>query len=61
MRLTEFVDYINLKTVDKEKIDNIYSHLTVDEKIKKARKEYLKIKKKKGCESSKWNTMNLKR
>ena len=50
MRLTEFVDYINSKTLDEEKIDNIYSHLTVDEKIEKVRNDYLKKKKMMPCE-----------
>ncbi len=41
MRLTEFIEYINSRIIDRERVDN-YSHLTVDEKIKKFRKKYLK-------------------
>ncbi len=41
MRLTEFIEYINSRIIDRERVNN-YSHLTVDEKIKKFRKKYLK-------------------
>ena len=40
-RLTEFIDYIKSKTISKEK-EELYSHLTINAKINKARKEYLK-------------------
>ena len=40
-RITEFFDYIRSK---KEPEEELYSHLSINDKIKKARKEYLKRK-----------------
>ena len=42
-RITEFFDYIRTKTNLKEK-EELYTHMSINEKIKKARKEYLKRK-----------------
>jgi len=43
-RITEFFDYIRTKTNLQEK-EELYTHLSINDKIKKARKEYLKRKK----------------
>ena len=40
-RITEFFDYISSK---KEPEEELYTHLSINDKIKKARKEYLKRK-----------------
>lgn len=42
-RISEFFDYIRTKTNPEER-EVLYSHLTINEKIKKARKKYLKQK-----------------
>ena len=42
-RITEFFDYIRTKTNLQEK-EELYTHMSVNDKIKKARKEYLKRK-----------------
>ena len=42
-RITEFFDYIRTKTNPEEKED-LYTHISINEQIKKARKEYLKRK-----------------
>ena len=42
-RITEFFDYIKTKKGLTER-ESLYTHLTINEKIKKARKEYLKRK-----------------
>ena len=43
-RITEFFDYVKTKTNLQEK-EELYTHMSVNDKIKKARKEYLKRKK----------------
>jgi len=43
-RITEFFDYIKTKTKPEER-EELYTHMSVNDKIKKARKEYLKRKK----------------
>ena len=45
-RISEFFDYINTKYNIKER-EELYSDLTINEKIKKARKEYQKQKREK--------------
>ena len=40
-RITEFFDYIRTK---KDPETELYTHLSINEQIKKARKEYLKRK-----------------
>tara|TARA_Y100001963_G_scaffold138888_1_gene204186 strand:- start:316 stop:462 length:147 start_codon:yes stop_codon:yes gene_type:complete len=45
-RISEFFDYINTKYNIKER-EELYSDLTINEKIKKARKEYQKLKREK--------------
>ena len=40
-RISEFFDYIKTKTGLEER-EELYTHLTINEKIKRARKEYLK-------------------
>ena len=42
-RITEFFDYIRTKTNLQEK-EELYTHMSINDKIKKARKEYLKRK-----------------
>ena len=42
-RITEFFDYIRTKTNLKER-EELYTHMSINDKIKKARKEYLKRK-----------------
>jgi hypothetical protein len=42
-RISEFFDYINAKKGLIER-EELYSHLTINDKIKRARKEYLKRK-----------------
>ena len=43
-RISEFFDYLKTKNNLKER-EELYTHLTINDKIKKARKEYLKRKK----------------
>ena len=43
-RISEFFDYLKTKTNLQEK-EELYTHLSINHKIKKARKEYLKRKK----------------
>ena len=43
-RISEFFDYVKTKTNSKER-EELYTHLSINHKIKKARKEYLKRKK----------------
>ena len=43
-RIYEFFDYVKTKTKPEEK-EELYTHISVNDKIKKARKEYLKRKK----------------
>lgn len=46
-RATEFIDFINRKPIrSEEERDFLYSHITVTNKLKKVRKEYLKRSKK---------------
>ena len=40
-RLTEFFDYLNTRNNPKER-EELYTHLTINSKIKKTRKKYLK-------------------
>ena len=40
-RLTEFFDYLKAKNNLKERVE-LYTHLSINDKIKKARKECLK-------------------
>ena len=42
-RISEFFDYIKTKTGLSER-EELYTHLSINSKIKKARKEYLKRK-----------------
>ena len=42
-RITEFFDYIRTKTNLKER-EELYTYMSINDKIKKARKEYLKRK-----------------
>ena len=42
-RISEFFDYINTKTNLKER-EELYTHMSINDQIKKARKEYLKRK-----------------
>ena len=42
-RVSEFFDYLNTKKGLSER-EELYSHLTINERIKQARKEYLKRK-----------------
>tara|TARA_Y100001963_G_scaffold100401_1_gene138204 strand:+ start:809 stop:955 length:147 start_codon:yes stop_codon:yes gene_type:complete len=42
-RITEFFDYIRAKTSLEDKQES-YTHMSINSKIKQARKEYLKIK-----------------
>ena len=42
-RITEFFDYIRTKTNLKER-EELYTYMSINDKIKKARKEYLKTK-----------------
>ena len=43
-RISEFFDYVKTKTNPQER-EELYTHLSINHKIKKARKEYLKRKK----------------
>ena len=43
-RISEFFDYLKTKTNPEER-EELYTHMSVNDKIKKARKEYLKRKK----------------
>lgn len=43
-RISEFFDYIKTKKGHRQKEETLYSHLTINEKINIARKEYLKRK-----------------
>jgi len=46
-RVTEFIDFINRKPIrTQEERDFLYSHITITEKVMKARKENLKKEKK---------------
>lgn len=46
-RATEFIDFINSKPIrSKEERDFLYSNLTITDKLKKIRKEYIKRNKK---------------
>ena len=42
-RISEFFDYIKTKTNLQEK-EELYTHMSINDQIKKARKEYLKTK-----------------
>ena len=42
-RISEFFDYIRTKTNLHEK-EELYTHMSINDQIKKARKEYLKTK-----------------
>ena len=42
-RISEFFDYIKIKKGVSER-EELYTHLSINSKIKKARKEYLKTK-----------------
>ena len=42
-RISEFFDYVRTKTNLKEK-EELYTHMSINEQIKKARKQYLKSK-----------------
>tara|TARA_Y100000310_G_scaffold28834_1_gene27451 strand:- start:485 stop:631 length:147 start_codon:yes stop_codon:yes gene_type:complete len=42
-RISEFFDYVRTKTNLKEK-EELYTHMSINDQIKKARKQYLKSK-----------------
>jgi len=42
-RISEFFDYVRTKTNLKEK-EELHTHMSINEQIKKARKQYLKSK-----------------